>query len=104
MVIGSIHQEKNKTSRFEYYKEGKLVMLENKEEVEILCARDRSDYKWQEVTVGQKVLDGMALEFPGNPDDHFYAVAIIGGKLQHQCATLDDELKLKQPIFAIEKK
>jgi hypothetical protein len=33
--------------------------------------------------VGQKDLDGMALEFPGNQDDHFYAVAVIDGKLYH---------------------
>ena len=82
MVIGSIHQEKDKNSRFEYFKEGKIVKLDQRQEVEILCAKDRSNYQWKEVSVGQMV-EGVALEFPGNQDDHFYAVAIIDGKLYH---------------------
>ena len=97
MVIGSIHQEKGQNSRFEYFKEGKIVKLDQWQEVEILCAKDRSNYQWKEVSVGQTMVEGVALEFPGNQDDHFYAVAVVNGKMYHQVAKLNTQSELMQP-------
>lgn len=45
--------------------------------------------------------EGYALEFPGNQDDHFYAVAMVDGKMLHQVAKLNENSEIIQPNFAL---
>lgn len=104
MWIGTIHYDKKENSKFEYFKNGKKVVLEKGEEVEVLQATEKDNYKWTEVTAGQKVQDQNCLEFLGNQDDHFYVTAVIDGKLYHQCALLNKNLEIVQPNFEIDKK